>query len=713
MKRSILFCTIVLLVSFFTMESFAQTVKIKRAPMSSTGLTAFFAPGKAPAGTFLVYTGLRTVAKGQNIYLNADTTGTVPTITWSFVEKPNGSTSAFTSAAGKPTVFTPDVTGRYIVKVEGAGKTDQDTFFVSTFLGTFYTRPMNDNSGNVEVGCGVCHKDKYDAWQQTGHATQFKRGITGMLEVEAGKGAYAGGCFKCHVEGYDQNVDNGNWGYMAKKTGFDTLWYKPLELRDGDYWTKSGDLTAWNQMKSLDPKMEAVATIGCENCHGAGADHNGNTKKISYSIEAGVCLTCHDAMTHHRIGYYYNASAHAKWADGSHTGRTGCYPCHSGLAFQKWVDAGKPAQMTTTNIYSTNGVAETNVALTCAACHDPHGNGNPNQLRTMTTINLRNGYVVPNGGKGAICMNCHSSRYDVAAKVTSKAPYYGFADHYGPHSNPQADMYFGQNAYQYGQKYDNYTTHAFMDDACVTCHMQERTEAGATISNHDWTMVDDQGKDRIEICQRCHGSSIEEFSDIKGQDYDGNGKVEGVKIEVANLMATLKAKLPIDVTTGDVTGAMKDSLLVKGDRKKVAAIYNYLFVKSDASMGMHNTKYTVALLKASILDLTGTGVAVKNNEIPKSFDLSQNYPNPFNPSTQIVFSVPSAARVKLNVYNIVGQLVATLVNGEVAPGNYTATWNGRDLSGSMSASGIYLYRIEGVGQNGQNFSMTKKMVLTK
>ncbi|HEX2963986.1 MAG TPA: ammonia-forming cytochrome c nitrite reductase subunit c552 [Ignavibacteriales bacterium] len=711
MKRSILLCTIVLLASFFTMESFAQTVKIKRVPMSSTGLTAFYAPGKAPAGTFQVYTGLRTVGKGQNIYLNADTTGTVPSLTWSFVEKPNGSQAGFTSAAGKPTVFTPDVTGRYIVKLEGAGKTAIDTFFVSTFMGTFYSKVL-DAEGNIQPGCGTCHKDKYDAWKQTGHATQFKRGITGMLEVEAGKGAYSPNCVKCHVEGYDLTVDNGNWGYLAHKVGFDTTWYKGLEQRDGDYWTKSGDLTAWNSMKAMDPNMEGVATIGCESCHGAGADHNGNTNKISYSIDAGVCLTCHDAMTHHRIGYYYNASAHAKWENGEHTARTGCYPCHSGLAFQKWVDKGKPA-MTDISMYSTGGVDEADVALTCAACHDPHGNGNPNQIRTMTTPPLRNGFVINGGGKGAICMNCHSSRYNVAAKVTDKAPYFGFADHYGPHGNPQADMYFGQNAYQYGQKFDNYTTHAFMDDACATCHMQERTEANATISNHDWTMVDSEGKDRIEICQRCHGTSIEEFGDIKGQDYDGNGKVEGVKTEVTNLMNTLKSKLPIDVTTGDVTSAMKDSLLVKGNKKLVAAVYNYLFVKSDASMGMHNTKYTVALLKASLADLSGTGVAVKNNEVPKSFDLSQNYPNPFNPSTQIAFSIPSAARVKLNVYNIVGQLVATLVNGDVAPGNYTATWNGRDMSGSMAASGIYLYRIEGVGQNGQNFNMTKKMVLTK
>ncbi|MGE5351003.1 MAG: cytochrome c3 family protein [Acidobacteriota bacterium] len=713
MKRSILLCTIVLLASILTMDSFAQTVKIKRYAMSTTEL------GTAPAGTFRVYGGLRTVAKGQTIYLKADTTGTVASVAWSFVEKPQGSNAAFTSTAGKPTTFAPDLTGRYIIKVEGAGKSDLDTFFVSTYLGTFYTRPMNDGSGNVEVGCGVCHKDKYDNWQKTGHAMHFKWGVSGMLESEGGRGSYGPGCVKCHTTGWDQTLDNGNYGYVAKQNGFDTLWYKGKDFtkNGSSYLINSGSTYAWSLLQHMDStttgaKMEGLASIGCEWCHGPGKDHNGNKTKISKSFGAGLCLQCHDAMPHHSIGNAYNPSAHAMWPDGEHTARTACYPCHSGLAFQKWVDAGKPAQMTTTNIYSTNGVEEGDVALSCTACHDPHGNGNPKQLRTMSFTSLRNGFAVNNTGKGAICMNCHNSRYDVAKKVTNTAPYFGFADHYGPHSNPQADMFYGQNAYQYGKTFDNYTTHAFMDDACVTCHMQDRDG----LPNHEWSMTEEVNgveKDRVEVCQRCHGSSVTSFGDIKGVDYDGNGKVEGVKTEVANLMAKLKSKLPIDVTTGDVTGAMKDSLLVKGNKKLVAAIYNYLFVKSDASQGMHNAKYTVALLQASLADLAGTGVAVKNNEIPKSFDLSQNYPNPFNPSTQIAFSVPSAARVQLNVYNIVGQLVATLVNGEFVPGNYTATWNGRDMSGSMAASGIYLYRIEGVGQNGQNFNMTKKMVLTK
>ncbi|HEX2865720.1 MAG TPA: cytochrome c3 family protein [Ignavibacteriales bacterium] len=717
MKRSILICTIVLLAGLFTMQSFAQTVKIKRFAVSTTVLPTL---GTAPAGTFQVYGGLRTVGKGQTIYLKADTTGTISSVTWSFLEKPTASTltdASITSAAGKPTKFAPDAVGRYIVQVDADGKKDQDTFFVSTFLGTFYSRPLNDGSGNIEVGCGVCHKDKYDNWQKTGHAMHFKWGVSGLLESEGGRGSYGPACVKCHTTGWDQTLDNGNFGYVAKQNGFDTLWYKGKDFtkNGSSYLINSGSTYAWSLMQHMDStgtgaKMEPLASIGCEWCHGPGKDHNGNKTKISKTFESGLCLQCHDAMPHHSIGNAYNASAHAMWPDGEHTAQTGCYPCHSGLAFAKWIDAGKPAQMTTTDIYSTKGVEEGDVALTCTACHDPHGNGNPNQLRTMTTINLRNGFVVDNAGKGAICINCHNSRYDANKRVTDTAPLYGFSNYYGPHGNPQADMFFGQNAYQFDQTFDNYTTHAFMDDACVTCHMQDRDG----LPNHEWTMTEEVNgveKDRVEICQRCHGSSVASFGDIKGQDYDGNGKVEGVKTEIANMMATLKAKLP--QKNGEVISAVKDTAGVKLDKRTVGAIYDYFFVKNDGSQGMHNAKYTVALLRAAIASFNPNGVKVKNNEMPKSFNLSQNYPNPFNPTTQIEFSVPNASRVTLNIYNIVGQLVATLVNGEFVPGNYTATWNGRDLSGSMSASGIYLYRIQGIGQNGQNFSMTKKMVLAK
>lgn len=95
-------------------------------------------------------------------------------------------------------------------------------------------------------------------------------------------------------------------------------------------------------------------------------------------------------------------------------------------------------------------------------------------------------------------------------------------------------------------------------------------------------------------------------------------------------------------------------------------------------------------------------------EIPKSLQLAQNYPNPFNPSTTIRFGLPQDGRVKLTVYNILGQRIVDLVDGDRSAGFHAVTWDGRNAHGVAVASGIYLYRLEtplGI--------QTRKMVLLK
>lgn len=95
--------------------------------------------------------------------------------------------------------------------------------------------------------------------------------------------------------------------------------------------------------------------------------------------------------------------------------------------------------------------------------------------------------------------------------------------------------------------------------------------------------------------------------------------------------------------------------------------------------------------------------------VPNNFNISQNYPNPFNPSTKIQFSVPSTERVRLDVYDIQGQLVTSLINSEVMnAGNYSVTWDGRSATGSRVASGIYFARL-----TSSNFMKTIKMNLMK
>ncbi len=95
--------------------------------------------------------------------------------------------------------------------------------------------------------------------------------------------------------------------------------------------------------------------------------------------------------------------------------------------------------------------------------------------------------------------------------------------------------------------------------------------------------------------------------------------------------------------------------------------------------------------------------------IPDQFALHQNYPNPFNPSTQISFDIPQGGEfVMLNVYNILGQNVSTLVNSVMSPGRYTMEWNATDEIGNPVASGIYFYELRS-----KSFTSRKKMLLIR
>ena len=100
---------------------------------------------------------------------------------------------------------------------------------------------------------------------------------------------------------------------------------------------------------------------------------------------------------------------------------------------------------------------------------------------------------------------------------------------------------------------------------------------------------------------------------------------------------------------------------------------------------------------------TLTGVPGINPGIPERYSLSQNYPNPFNPVTVISFDIPKAGHTSLKIYDLLGNLVYTLINGELNEGKYTYNFDGSDI-----ASGTYVFKLES-----GNFSETKKMVLVK
>ena len=99
----------------------------------------------------------------------------------------------------------------------------------------------------------------------------------------------------------------------------------------------------------------------------------------------------------------------------------------------------------------------------------------------------------------------------------------------------------------------------------------------------------------------------------------------------------------------------------------------------------------------------------ENLSIPTQFALHQNYPNPFNPSTQISFDIPEGSEiVTLNIYNVLGKKVSTLINNSMNPGRHKVEWNAKDNEGNPVASGIYFYEL-----NTPSFTSRKKMLLIR
>jgi hypothetical protein len=109
-----------------------------------------------------------------------------------------------------------------------------------------------------------------------------------------------------------------------------------------------------------------------------------------------------------------------------------------------------------------------------------------------------------------------------------------------------------------------------------------------------------------------------------------------------------------------------------------------------------------------------TSVTDRAAGIPDEFNLEQNYPNPFNPATTFKYALPKTSRVTIVVFNLVGQRIATLVDGERSAGYHAEVWDGHNDNRNTVASGVYIYQIEATATDGsERFSSVKKMLLIR
>jgi Peptidase family M28/FlgD Ig-like domain len=126
---------------------------------------------------------------------------------------------------------------------------------------------------------------------------------------------------------------------------------------------------------------------------------------------------------------------------------------------------------------------------------------------------------------------------------------------------------------------------------------------------------------------------------------------------------------------------------------------------TDPTLGVRITKAVGATL-ADLANPTSTGTPAPS--APNALRLAQNLPNPFNPSTRISYSIASEGRVLLEVFDLAGRRVTTLVDATQSAGPHAADWNGRDSAGRNVASGLYLYRLSHA-----DGSLSRRMVLAK
>lgn len=117
----------------------------------------------------------------------------------------------------------------------------------------------------------------------------------------------------------------------------------------------------------------------------------------------------------------------------------------------------------------------------------------------------------------------------------------------------------------------------------------------------------------------------------------------------------------------------------------------------------------VAINQTITVEEGSTITSVEDEEsLPADFVIEQNYPNPFNPSTMIKFNLAADSKVTLTVFDILGQEVANLINGNLSSGSHEINFNSSNLN-----SGVYLYRMDAASVEGTNFTSVKKMILTK
>ncbi len=192
---------------------------------------------------------------------------------------------------------------------------------------------------------------------------------------------------------------------------------------------------------------------------------------------------------------------------------------------------------------------------------------------------------------------------------------------------------------------------------------------------------------------------------IRGHIFAGTRRLPGARI-----LATM-AGLVVGSTVTDNMGSYTIEGVPSG--ATVLTVDAPGYVGTDKSVDLPVSSFEVNNVDFTMQSETATDVNASAT-MPSAFALHQNYPNPFNPSTTIAFDMPAAGQVKLSVFNMLGQEVATLINGTMSSGRASVVWNATDRAGLPVASGVYFYQLTANASDGRtSFRSVHKMLLVR
>jgi len=144
---------------------------------------------------------------------------------------------------------------------------------------------------------------------------------------------------------------------------------------------------------------------------------------------------------------------------------------------------------------------------------------------------------------------------------------------------------------------------------------------------------------------------------------------------------------------------------------RLGTSFDDMAIRSAITISLDELKMALQADAQAAADMESGGdmtAVLAETAVPGSFALIGNYPNPFNVNTEIRLQLAKAGPVALNIYDVQGRLVRGLWSGLLAAGAHQLSWDGRDEAGRAAATGIFLYRLQSVGQ-----SETRKMLLLR